>query len=777
YSARITVKNAAISKLARADAAGIIDAKIDARGRGTGLSETTATIELQGRGVVARRYDLGGVNLAARLSQGSAHADAAVSGPVGKLTLSGDASVGAAVPRYHITVAGANLDLARVGANRSSDLNLNATIDGQGIKLAAMDARLRGTVERSRVATLTLTRGSFDLRIAQNRADIRQINMTAVGAALDARGYVGLADRAPLRIAYRIRARDIGPALKLAGQTGGGAIDVNGVASGSIAALKTQGSATLDSAAVAGYSVHHGDVRYDLAATGPGAPYGDGVIALSGVKAGVELRALTTSIRAQQGEPHTFTVSVQAQDRSGRRDSAAASFAVRPNLVTGRLTQLALQLPGSDWKLAAPVEFKRDPRAVTLSRMELRSEEREILAQGTLAQAGSQNFEIIVSRLDFASLRPLAPQLNGVAGTFSVRLSVAGTAAAPDLYLALGARRMRAQSQPIGDLSAVVKYQPERAAIDAVLRQAGGNALTVSGTIPMALQWANGFTANLREGIEIHVVSQRLNLAQVAALMPAQVRDFEGVASVNLMLRGSLSHPAPDGKLRIAGVKGKIVPLGVEISEMHAAIGVNPREISINTLEVHSGDGEIQGTGAIGLSEYEPGPVALRLNFNQWPAIDTQQYRATIGGDIETSGSLAQPRVTGAIQVLNATIIPDLAFLGSGEQYAPDNTITVIQPGQETPLPEGATAQRAMPPPLPAPAPPSVSTYNNLALDVTVTIHRNTWIRHQYAVAELEGKLRIEKRPQGPVRIVGAIHTVRGWINYQNRRFNLQTGQ
>jgi translocation and assembly module TamB len=778
YSAKLTLGNAAISKLARVAADGVISAKIDARGSAADLAATTAHIELHGRKMTAAHYALGAIDLTAALAQKNVRANAAINAPAGQLKLDGDASIEAA-PRYHLALAGRHLDLARAGAGgASTDVNLNAAIDGRGIKPATMDARLAGNLANSRLDTLTITRGSFDLRVADNRADIRRINVNAAGAALDASGYAGLATGAQTRIAYHLRAPDIAPVLKLAHQSGGGSLDLKGVAAGTLAALKTRGAASFDSLRLAANSIDRGGIRYDLAATGPGAPYGDANISLGGVKAGLELRAVATDIHAARGTPHAISIRLNVEDNAGRHDSAAADFTLRPSLITGHLTQLAMQLPSGDWRLAAPAEFRRDPRSITLKRMELQSGAHEILADGTIALAGPQNFQVIVSRFDFAALRPLAPQYKDLAGTLSARVSITGTAAAPDLYLELDARGLRAQSRRIGDLSAVLKYQPDRAAIDAVLRQDAAGQLTVSGTVPMALQWAGGFKAQIRDGIDLHINSPRLDLAQAAALIPNQVRDFHGVASLNLALRGSLSHPAPSGNLRAAGVSGEIVPLGVKISEMHAGISVNPQEVRVTVLEIHSGAGVIHAGGAIGLNDYTPGAVALNIKFDQWPAIHTQQYQANIGGELAADGSLTHPRVHGALEVLNATIIPDLSFLTSATRLAPDDTITVIQPGQNVPLPESNIAPAAMPPPLPAPvSAPRGDTYNNLAMDVSVVIHRDTWIRHQYAVAELEGHLKIEKRPQGPLRISGMIQTVRGWLDYQNRRFTLQTGQ
>ena len=58
-----------------------------------------------------------------------------------------------------------------------------------------------------------------------------------------------------------------------------------------------------------------------------------------------------------------------------------------------------------------------------------------------------------------------------------------------------------------------------------------------------------------------------------------------------------------------------------------------------------------------------------------------------------------------------------------------------------------------------------------------VNIHRNTWIRHENAAVELDGGLDIKKHAGGPISVVGEIDTVRGWLQFHNKRFTLASGQ
>src|SRR6202011_819945 len=121
---------------------------------------------------------------------------------------------------------------------------------------------------------------------------------------------------------------------------------------------------------------------------------------------------------------------------------------------------------------------------------------------------------------------------------------------------------------------------------------------------------------------------------------------------------GTLKQPQPAGSIRITGVQGEIVPLGVTISGAELITDLDPRAVHVETIEARAGRGTISGNGVIELVQYVPSALAVTLNFNQWPAIDTQEYAATIGGHLAADGTLSHPRLHGQLEVLNGTIQP-----------------------------------------------------------------------------------------------------------------------
>jgi translocation and assembly module TamB len=95
----------------------------------------------------------------------------------------------------------------------------------------------------------------------------------------------------------------------------------------------------------------------------------------------------------------------------------------------------------------------------------------------------------------------------------------------------------------------------------------------------------------------------------------------------------------------------------------------------------------------------------------------------------------------------------------------PDNTVEVIYDG-------------IAPPPLPPSPPPlGANLYQNLAIDLNAEIHRNTWVKVAGSSAELEGKVHVEKKSDGPLTLLGSIDTVRGQIALAGQPLDLQKGE
>ena len=111
------------------------------------------------------------------------------------------------------------------------------------------------------------------------------------------------------------------------------------------------------------------------------------------------------------------------------------------------------------------------------------------------------------------------------------------------------------------------------------------------------------------------------------------------------------------------------------------ALATDAHTVRIEKISAQSGKGRILGQGKIGLQNYKPQGIDLSLTADQWPAIHTRRYKVQIGAALHVQGTLTAPHVSGEVDVLKATLRPDLALLNE-KSVKPDETIVVIPLGE-----------------------------------------------------------------------------------------------
>jgi translocation and assembly module TamB len=227
-----------------------------------------------------------------------------------------------------------------------------------------------------------------------------------------------------------------------------------------------------------------------------------------------------------------------------------------------------------------------------------------------------------------------------------------------------------------------------------------------------------------------------------------------------------------------------VVPTGVKIEDIELATDFTPQSLRIAQAHMTSGAGSIEANGQIGIENYKPGNIEMAVEMVDWPAITNQQYRATANGQIDIAGTVFAPVVTGKVEIVNALLRPDIAFLTSGPP-PPDPTIHLVSatpaPQQQQPI----SANPSCPPPpkvLPAPVTTrpiekNVNAQRGLSIDMSVHLRRDIWVKQENGSAELTGDLHVIKSGSEAVRLIGEIETVRGWLHLMGKQFKVASAK
>ncbi|MGH8011957.1 MAG: translocation/assembly module TamB domain-containing protein [Candidatus Binataceae bacterium] len=762
YNAKIQIASLDLNKLlGGGNPTGVIAGTITAHGSKMASPPVAGQAQLTDRGAGVASVHVGDIVLKVTANNGAAQFSGLVTNGPSQISLNGQSQL-AAGGRYRLTLAASRLDLRRFLASNNtqpSDLNFTLDLDGRGFQLAQMNDDIRMRLMRSRIAGVKIDRGALDARIAKQRAEIARSMLAGAGFLIEAHGNAGLSATAPLRLAYHLQSSNIAPLLKLKNLSGEGELNVIGTASGRLGDLSAQGDVNGKKLVRGKDSIAHAYLTYHLAALGRGIPNGRIMARLEGINAPVKFKRVDAAIVIGRGKPVPIHLALDSLDSAGRASELAAEVRYRPQVVEGRLERAALALPDGVWRLYTPASFSEDAKGLTLAHLRIRNGPREVAVNGNLAWQGAQHLTLTLRGLELADFASIVQRK--LSGELAAQVEMTGTAAAPLITASVSVSRLRMSGQSIGAIDFRAHYATRQVAVNALFAQDSSHQLSAVGTIPASLQWAHGFSARIGNAMDIKVYSAGLNMGPLAAFAPGSVKNAAGILAVDLVMRGPVQRPAANGTIRVNG-RAHIVPLGIEVTNLVAVVRATPNQILVQ-LSAKSGTGTLNGRGTVAISEYTPGQINAQVNFHNWPAIGTREYQARIDGQIVANGTTDAPRIGGQIDITHSVIRPDLAFLSATSDLTPDPTIEVIEPGQ--------TAATAAKHPRAAP-----SSFNRIAMDVLVRISRRTWIRHENAQIELEGKVRVLKQAHQPLRLVGAINTVHGWIIFQNRQFNLVSG-
>src|SRR5713226_3429942 len=762
--------------------AGMLDVSINTRGEGSDLRALVANAKISAQSLRVGSTDVGNFEFMGSAQKGNVQFNGSLTNGPGHLNLGGIAVV-TGNPQYHIAVDTKHFNIAGISKSAPlTDLNSRAVIQGSGSNLQKIDARIDFRASRSLIARVPLE-SAIQAQIKGGVIDISQAKILSQSTTVSLKGSAGIAPGTGTHLSYHVHADQIAPWVKLAGTTGDGRLILDGTASGILrgakgAALRAEGKLDFQSVHLSNVSVASGHAGYAFENIGQsGWPRGHANMQFTALEAnGTKLRAVAANARVDGGQPPHISIAVVIRDENNNDNRLMATVVYRPDQIAGSLDQLILVLPDGAWHLAHPAQFTRDQHHMTIERFAFANGVRYLTLDASFAPAAAQNVALRARAIDLAVLRPLMPQGQQIAGDLSAEILIIGTSTAPLIEANLSVNGLVMNSQRLGDLNARTNYRPSTAALEVTLHQDQNHQLSLNGDIPVSLNWAHGFAATIGNNQKIRVYSAGIQLAPFGGIAPKTLRNAAGLLQADLELTGPPLHPAINGTIAIAGGGVDIVPIGVTVADFEMRLRASPASIEIAELAAKAGNGALSGSDTIALHDnYSPGAINASLQLHQWPAIATRQYNAKINGEIHASGTPDAPHIQGEIDVVEATIHPDLDFLSGSSAPPPDDTIVVIRPGEMISRAHGATSSR----------PPGVSsgqhtnnqTFKNLAVNLRVNIHRNTWIRHENAAVELDGGLDIKKHARGPISVVGEIETVRGWLQFHNKRFTLASGQ
>ena len=707
-----------------------------------------------------------------------------------------DASIAADVANVSATLVGEQTERpttvgGRIEASVSiPDLREPFTLESLGTVRGHVLANLSESV----VMGTDVVGASVDASLDAGQLTIRQLEVESPAVALSAQGGVAVGTNAavPSDLKYKVDIADMSalPAEWVTGLRGG--LRLTGALGGSAQRPTSVGEFTLsepgyketgEALAVKGtFDVVLPDRDFEkLAATAEAEAT---FLTIGGRE--IQTLAFKSKYEAQRVE---LTARIDQRTRSIEVDGVLALF---PDYQEVHLRNLTLSGLGDPWRLAeggdTVVRYGADDVQVKGLTF-VRGPERINIA-GTVALPDRGDHSDVTVELEGISVGDLLTLTTGkpsVTGVASGRAHLTGAISAPVVEASLEVLEGTAAAVPFTRAGVDVKLEERRAAVKGRVDEPNGSALTIDGVVPFGEE--DG-------ALDLRVVSSGISLG-LAAAFTTHVEAVQGVANLDMHVGGTFAAPALTGTVGLVDAAFTVAPTGVRYQNVLFDVRLAGETLSIERASLADEDGHVMtltGTGhVLGNAERT---IDVQVKSQGIHVLGNELGEVDLTIDARAQGSLLSPNITGRIVVDRGRLEVDELL----ERFAAPGAAIVPPPTTPGPAAPGTPT---------TPAPPAETTItqvdateapdgddvtlaetqaSNSTIEIEVEMPDNVVLRGRdirtaagsLGLGNLNmtvgGGFAVRKESGVPVRLVGAVEVIRGFYEFQGRRFEVEQG-
>jgi autotransporter translocation and assembly factor TamB len=786
YQADATVSGVDLERVGRelnmpALADGRYESNLNAHVTASGSGTTPETMNVTASGSLTDSTILGGripgVDFAAAVANGTAH-----------VTADG------ALADFDPSVASGRADTK---GRLSGTFDVDATVDrfSKGATVDNVAATVRATLAPSKIGDLEISWANVDADYEGQRGEIRDLEVVGRDLNVSAWGPIALDQEGQSRLTFHADTPNLAMLGKLAGVQVEGIAKVDGTLTGNRSELRADGT-------LVGDGIQYGEDGSTGALT-VSSHYHATVPELDYMRAKVDAdtKATFVSIGGQEiNELEAKTsyadkeVTFEATARQPKRSlTAAGALAMLPDAQQVRLQQLVLDTQGLVWSLAsntpATIDYSGD--TVAVKDLALVSGAERITASGAFGRPDDQ-LTVKVENLDVANVDALMLRPPQFSGTMNGSVVVSGTKAAPavkaDMQIGNGGFRQFHYDT----LNASAIYKDAGVTVDARLQQNASQWLAAKGYLPASLFSTTSGSPDDR--IDLTIDSSPIDLGLIQGFT-TQLSKVTGTLEAHVKVGGTAADPQPSGALTVQNGTIKVEPTGVGYNHIAARVDLLPDRVHVDQITVlDDNDNALSVTGDLAVKGKQVGGVQVYVNASDFKILDNKIGDVHVGTSLELSGDLSAPRVAGDISVNQGKIDLDQAIALAGmSPYATKETqyqtaekgTAPTQPGAAGPQASGAASSPASGL-ASAPASGAASSPgSSLSLDVGVSVPNDFIVKADNLQSPgapiglgslnltLGGDLHASLKPGDTLRLRGSVNTVRGFYDFQGRRFDI----
>jgi len=543
-----------------------------------------------------------------------------------------------------------------------------------------------------------------------------------------------------------------------------GSVRADGVATGSITDFSAKGTASGSNIVARGNSVGSFTADYDwINARTPQSQVRVNAQAKSVRAAGFALDSVGAKLTYQK--PNGTMQLVVNQDNA-RTYSADAAFTLDKVRNALTLNTLKLQFDTSVWASTRTAALHWGQAGVEVENLELRNGAiGRIYVNGFVPKQGNANLDIAVDNLNVGDVIALTESDINAKGLISLNIHATGTLDNPQFKGAFGATDLVLNGGTVPELHGNVDYVNQTLTGRAEAMRPGKPPFFIAeGTVPinLAITGVTGsrFPTDRQLALNINADSLPLDLVPQFG---DYISNMKGRASGSFKVAGSLSRPKLSGQFALHEGKARVVPAGINLTQIEASIRMLGDTVVIDSVAAYS-KGRIVLTGGIGVGSVTTPSFDLKLQTQNAQVLNNDRGELRVSANLAMAGPFKDAHVTGDVRIREGVL-----------DIPPSENKNLVGPGDPAifnVLDTAVMADREL-------FPTQSRLLANLRMDVTLRVDRDVFVRSREANVEAysDGDLGVHvNRAKQTLVLDGVLLTERGQYTFMTRRFNIKRG-
>lgn len=470
-------------------------------------------------------------------------------------------------------------------------------------------------------------------------------------------------------------------------------------------------------------------------------------------------------------------VSLQLAGDEGFSMRNFSTVLLQPQQVLVKVDTLRVGYRQLVWEKAhAPTSIRIVDSSLDFSRFGLENGSQKIILSGRLDTAGESDLRLAFSGIDLATLQQVFEIEEDVGGIVDFELVFTGQMGTPQLDGKFALRNGHSYQVAMQEISGDFGYREQQFWWKVAFEKTAQDSLfETSGNFPVNLSF-RPFAARIDRDRQL-VFKMSTRGIDLSFLQPlaAGFENIQGRLVADIVINNTLNDLRGVGPIRLINGAFDIPELGTKYRKVNLALILQEQEVLLRDFRMHSGDGQLKVVdGSLSLSNEQLQTFNARFTAKDFQLMNNKKMKANVDGDLEVSGSIQAPRISGDLTITECIIhyeewfekeavylTTQPFFVISGDSAKPD-TAGAIRFQKDLKKAETIFTETRF--------------YKSLRGEISFYFPRNAWIRGGDTNIEIEGDLVAVKEGEDFV-IFGSVSTIRGFYELLGNRFQIKKGE